>query len=88
MWVLPVVRKVERILAADESITKEYGPPFGYTNFTDPATKLLLGENSPALLEDRVLTLNFTKKEEKRELKKYMLYYRPLESKHWVVRER
>lgn len=53
-WTLPVVRKVEKILAADETISKEYGPPFGQKEFHEAATKLLLGADSPAILENRV----------------------------------
>ncbi|XP_022086536.1 aspartate aminotransferase, cytoplasmic-like [Acanthaster planci] len=52
-WVLPVVREIEKQLAADESLNHEYLPILGLAEFTSAATKMLLGENSPAILENR-----------------------------------
>ncbi|XP_070541489.1 aspartate aminotransferase, cytoplasmic-like [Ptychodera flava] len=52
-WVLPVVRTVESQMAADQSLNHEYLPIAGLKSFTDAATKLVLGESSPALLENR-----------------------------------
>lgn len=53
-WVLPVVQEAEQILAADETLTKEYLPPFGLRELTDWGTRILLGDDSPAILERRV----------------------------------
>ncbi|CAH0557261.1 unnamed protein product [Brassicogethes aeneus] len=52
-WVLPVVRETEKILAENESLNKEYLPVLGLESFTKAATKMLLGEESPAIIEDR-----------------------------------
>ncbi|XP_075160762.1 glutamate oxaloacetate transaminase 1 [Haematobia irritans] len=52
-WVLPVVRKTEIKIAGDESINHEYLPVLGTEQFTKAATTLLLGEDSPALKENR-----------------------------------
>lgn len=52
-WVLPVVRSTEIKIASDESINHEYLPVCGTDLYTTAATKLLLGENSPAIAEKR-----------------------------------
>lgn len=56
-WVLPVVRKAESMLAADETTTKEYLSMGGLQSFCDAATRLVLGEASPAILEERAVSL-------------------------------
>lgn len=53
-WVLPVVREAEKILAADETLTKEYLSPFGLPELTDRGTRILLGDDNSAILEGRV----------------------------------
>ena len=57
-WVLPVVKDVEKQMANDETLNHEYLPVMGLGDFTTAATKLLLGEDSPAILENRVSTWN------------------------------
>jgi len=55
-WILPVVKKAERILAEkieEESINHEYLPVLGLDSFSKAATTMLLGEDSPALAEGR-----------------------------------
>jgi len=55
-WILPVVKKAEKILAEkieQESINHEYLPVLGLESFSTAATAMLLGEDSPALLEKR-----------------------------------
>ncbi|KAH8237320.1 hypothetical protein KR038_009770, partial [Drosophila bunnanda] len=52
-WVLPVVRKTEISIASDESINHEYLPVTGLESFTNAATELVLGANSPAIKEKR-----------------------------------
>jgi len=52
--VLPVVRKVERALAQDEKLNKEYLPIDGLPEFKSASIKLLLGADSPAIAEKRV----------------------------------
>jgi aspartate aminotransferase len=53
-WVLPVVRKVESQLAADQSLNHEYLPVAGLPEFRTAAARLLLGADSPAITEGRV----------------------------------
>ncbi|KAM8858492.1 aspartate aminotransferase, cytoplasmic [Spinachia spinachia] len=53
-WVLPVVKKVEKILVQDESLNHEYLPILGLPDFRSSASKIALGEDSPAILENRV----------------------------------
>lgn len=53
-WVLPVVRKVEQKLANDSSLNHEYLPILGLTEFRTCASRLALGDNSPAIQEKRV----------------------------------
>lgn len=52
-WVLPVVREAEKVLAADETLNKEYLPILGLEAFSSAATSMLLGNDSPALMESR-----------------------------------
>ena len=55
-WILPCVKKAESILATqveEEKINHEYLPVLGLDGFTKAATKMLLGEDSPALVENR-----------------------------------
>ncbi|XP_064418992.1 aspartate aminotransferase, cytoplasmic [Latimeria chalumnae] len=53
-WVLPVVRKVEQKVAADSSLNHEYLPILGLPEFRASASRLALGEDSPAIKENRV----------------------------------
>ena len=52
-WVLPVVRRTEQQMAANESLNHEYLPVLGIESFTSAATSMLLGSDSPALAEGR-----------------------------------
>lgn len=52
-WVLPVVRKTEIAIASNENINHEYLSVLGDEQFTTAATNLLLGNESPALRENR-----------------------------------
>lgn len=42
-------------MADDESLNKEYLPVLGLPAFTQAATKMLLGKDSPALVEGRAV---------------------------------
>ena len=53
-WVLPVVKKMEKKLAADDTLNKEYLPVLGLEQFTNAATSMLLGANCKAITEGRV----------------------------------
>ncbi|KAI8906547.1 pyridoxal phosphate-dependent transferase [Powellomyces hirtus] len=52
-WVLPVVKKAERAIVEDATLDHEYLPIDGLRTFTDASAKLILGKNSPAVLENR-----------------------------------
>lgn len=52
-WVLPVVRKTEKQLAADETLLHEYLPVLGLDQFSKASVSMLLGEDSPAIAEGR-----------------------------------
>lgn len=54
-WVLPVVRKTEKALAEDETLNHEYLGQLGLEEFSKAATRMLLGEDSPAIKENRTL---------------------------------
>ncbi|MBN3282613.1 AATC protein, partial [Polyodon spathula] len=53
-WVLPVVQKVEQLIANDHSLNHEYLPILGLPEFRASASKIALGEDSPAIKENRV----------------------------------
>lgn len=55
-WVLPVVRKVEKLIAEDDSLNHEYLPILGMPEFRSSSSKIVLGEDSPAIQEKRVST--------------------------------
>lgn len=52
-WVLPVVRQVEKLMADDMTLNKEYLPVLGYEPLAASATRMLLGPDSPSLKEGR-----------------------------------
>jgi aspartate aminotransferase len=56
-WVLPVVKKADEILRNDPELNHEYAPISGLTSFTSKAAELILGNNSTALKEGRVTTV-------------------------------
>lgn len=53
-WVLPVVKKVERLIVEDGSLNHEYLPILGLPEFRSAASKVALGEDSSAIQENRV----------------------------------
>lgn len=54
-WVLPVVRKLEAQLAADETLNHEYLPVLGLDAFSKAAVHMLLGTDCPAVIDNRAL---------------------------------
>ncbi|XP_064465698.1 aspartate aminotransferase, cytoplasmic-like isoform X1 [Ornithodoros turicata] len=54
-WVLPVVRKVEKEMANDETLNHEYLGQLGLDEFSKAATKMMLGEDCVALKEGRAI---------------------------------
>jgi aspartate/tyrosine/aromatic aminotransferase len=53
-WVLPVVSSTETALAADKTLNHEYLSIDGMKEFYTTASKLILGADSPAIVENRV----------------------------------
>lgn len=53
-WVLPVVTKVEKVIAHDDKLNHEYLPILGLPEFRSSASKIVLGDDSPAIPENRV----------------------------------
>ncbi|CAL8331790.1 unnamed protein product [Lota lota] len=53
-WVLPVVKKVERLIVEDGSLNHEYLPILGLPEFRSASSAVALGEHSPAIKENRV----------------------------------
>ncbi|XP_032691060.1 aspartate aminotransferase, cytoplasmic isoform X2 [Odontomachus brunneus] len=56
-WVLPVVKKVERSLATDDLQNHEYLPVLGLDAFSEAATSMLLGANSPVIAQGRAFSI-------------------------------
>ncbi|KAI9224792.1 aspartate aminotransferase [Blastocladiella britannica] len=56
-WVLPVVKKAELLVVNNSQLDHEYLPIEGLASFTSAASKLILGEDSPAIAEGRVGSL-------------------------------
>jgi len=56
-WVLPVVRIVEQNMAADTTLNHEYLPVTGLTDFTNAAAKLVLGNESSTIIDNRYGTV-------------------------------
>ncbi|ERT00853.1 hypothetical protein HMPREF1624_02086 [Sporothrix schenckii ATCC 58251] len=56
-WVLPVVKKAETIIHDDPNTNHEYLPIAGLNTFTTKAAELILGADSPALAEKRVISI-------------------------------
>jgi aspartate aminotransferase len=56
-FVLSVVRKVENLLAQDTKLNKEYLPIDGLAAFNDLSARLLFGNDSPALAQHKVATV-------------------------------
>ncbi|XP_055696345.1 aspartate aminotransferase, cytoplasmic-like [Lutzomyia longipalpis] len=54
-WVLPVVARIEAQIAGNEALNHEYLPVTGDEQFTKVAVAHLLGEDSPAIRENRVI---------------------------------
>ncbi|KAI1005964.1 Aspartate aminotransferase, cytoplasmic [Podosphaera aphanis] len=56
-WVLPVVKKAEELVLSDSSLNHEYLPIQGLASFTSAAAKLIFGDNSSALGQKRIASL-------------------------------
>lgn len=56
-WVLPVVKRADDLLRSDPNLNHEYLPIAGLADFTSASARLILGSDSPALKEDRVVSM-------------------------------
>ncbi|KAF8478639.1 aspartate aminotransferase [Russula ochroleuca] len=56
-WVLPVVKKASYILLSDPTLNHEYLPITGLPEFVSAAARLILGHDSPAIADDRVVSV-------------------------------
>jgi hypothetical protein len=57
--VLPVVRRTEQAMAANEVMNHEYLPVLGLDSFSSAATRMLLGKDNKAIAEGRVRIFHF-----------------------------
>lgn len=56
-WVLPVIKKADDILHNDPQLNHEYLPIAGLASFTSAAARLILGRDSPAFRDNRVVSM-------------------------------
>lgn len=56
-WVLPVVKKADEILRSDPNLNHEYLPIAGLPDFTSASQRLIFGQDSAALKEQRAVSL-------------------------------
>ncbi|KAI9821097.1 MAG: Aspartate aminotransferase, cytoplasmic [Pycnora praestabilis] len=56
-WVLPVVKQADEILRNDPQLNHEYLPIAGLAEFTTASAKLMLGADSSAIAEKRVISM-------------------------------
>lgn len=54
-WVLPVVRKVEKEMAEDDSLNHEYLGQLGLEDFSKAAVRMLLGDDNVAIKDGRAV---------------------------------
>ncbi|GBM88853.1 Aspartate aminotransferase, cytoplasmic [Araneus ventricosus] len=55
-WVLPVVRKIEKAIAEDDSLNHEYCDILGMESFRNAASRILLGEDNPVFKEGKIMS--------------------------------
>lgn len=53
-WVLPVVKKVEQLIVQDDKLNHEYLPILGLPEFRSLASRIALGNDCIAIVENRV----------------------------------
>ncbi|CAJ0905631.1 3213_t:CDS:10 [Entrophospora sp. SA101] len=56
-WILPVVKKAEQIIINNSTLNHEYLPITGLKPFKEAAVRLILGENSPVIKENRIVSV-------------------------------
>lgn len=52
-WVLPVVKKVEKIMATDDTLLHEYLPVLGIEQYCSASVSMLLGQDNPVISSGR-----------------------------------
>uniref|UniRef100_A0A8D0E949 aspartate transaminase n=1 Tax=Salvator merianae TaxID=96440 RepID=A0A8D0E949_SALMN len=61
VWIPPVVKRILLQIPEDPTLNHEYLPELGILEFTTAAMKLVIGKESRALLDNRVMALTYTK---------------------------
>ncbi|KAI8581257.1 hypothetical protein K450DRAFT_233884 [Umbelopsis ramanniana AG] len=56
-YILPVVKKADSILFHNQNLDHEYQPIAGQKTYTKASSKLILGEDSPAFQQNRVVAI-------------------------------
>lgn len=56
-WILPVVKKVDSLIASDPTLNHEYLPITGLKDFTSGAASIVLGKQSSRLANDQVASV-------------------------------
>lgn len=56
-WILPLVRSLEKLLQQDPNYNHEYLSISGFAEFTKSASKIILGDNSTAFSEERIISV-------------------------------
>lgn len=56
-WILPIVKKVNKLMAEDPKLDNEYLPIAGLSEFTKAGAKLVLGNDCKAIEDDRVVSV-------------------------------
>lgn len=57
-WVLPTIKKVEKMVVGNVELDHEYLPIDGLKEFTEASARLILGKDSSAIKEERVHLLS------------------------------
>lgn len=56
-WVLPSVKEADKLIHEDPEFNHEYLPIQGFASFVDAAAKVILGDDSPAIKEERLVSI-------------------------------
>ncbi|KAH3668696.1 hypothetical protein OGAPHI_002450 [Ogataea philodendri] len=56
-WILPSVKLAENLLQNSKDYNHEYLPISGFKSFTDAAARVILGDDSKAIVQDRLVSI-------------------------------
>ncbi|CAM9011821.1 hypothetical protein WICANDRAFT_30060 [Wickerhamomyces anomalus NRRL Y-366-8] len=56
-WILPSVKEADKLIHEDPAFNHEYLPIQGFASFVSAAAKVILGDESPAIKEDRLVSI-------------------------------